>query len=786
MVTEKEIQEALANLFEDEAVEAPVKKSHVKKFLVNTILCDDSGRTREIVDNRKFEDIDSAKRYATRKLERYGDKNYISTIYTLNKTGEVADAVMQVYLKDSKVGYERLDESVQLNEMKISVDNFNSYSIMLNRLADEYKAEPSKDIKQFIIDKLHNVNFVEKMDGKQRQFITDFISKVKDENYTPDINTVLGNSKHEEKAKKPTKEKSSEKFYSYGKTIAPMTDIKKAQREKTELLKMKAQALRNQNVREGVENSSDDKVTVEFVLPGFYGYYGSSYEMLIRNRDDENINEIGKKYVEIFKEHVGEVEGIVDMEYQYTWSPRYYNYESDEIVVSATIFRSALLQTVENISNLEKQLSELNASRDGYVSFMPTAVQDFKNIIKFGDAKELEPAVTEVLEMVTDQRTIHNINEETFVWGVENLSYDEDDAEDMDESAKPLSEEYMSDEDIAKQYSDFEVINIDRRPSGQSGWIEISFPNADDIDFDSSMITGFIIYDNGKVAFDDWFPNEVAEKLAKIVKEECSKPLNEDTLRDIVHPVQAVSIDAIDRIIKKYGYDITDVIDISEQDGKHEYNCMLEIYPDSEHYGKKNLDKDTSTLEKILKSKLETNNIKVKHAHDSNGLNVYFYYSESLDEDTEKQNGKWVNKGKEGAHGIFKTKKEADAQRKAMFANGYKAESLNEASDDYKAKFMDTYKDEYKRLYNDKSARNSKEYELALDKFDEMLADGNPFIREMAAYRGDAFSSDTEAVAFINTYNRLKFKLREDENEEDNIDSIIDDWTKDLKECFKH
>lgn len=51
---------------------------------------------------------------------------------------------------------------------------------------------------------------------------------------------------------------------------------------------------------------------------------------------------------------------------------------------------------------------------------------------------------------------------------------------------------------------------------------------------------------------------------------------------------------------------------------------------------------------------------------------------ESLTEDTVKQNGKWVNKGSEGTHGKFRTKKAADAQRKAMFANGYKAESLNE------------------------------------------------------------------------------------------------------------
>lgn len=50
-----------------------------------------------------------------------------------------------------------------------------------------------------------------------------------------------------------------------------------------------------------------------------------------------------------------------------------------------------------------------------------------------------------------------------------------------------------------------------------------------------------------------------------------------------------------------------------------------------------------------------------------------------LKEDTIKQNKKWVNKGKEGTHGTFKTKKEADAQRKAMFANSGKNRDFGEA-----------------------------------------------------------------------------------------------------------
>lgn len=51
---------------------------------------------------------------------------------------------------------------------------------------------------------------------------------------------------------------------------------------------------------------------------------------------------------------------------------------------------------------------------------------------------------------------------------------------------------------------------------------------------------------------------------------------------------------------------------------------------------------------------------------------------ETLDEDTVKTKKGWVNKGKSGTHGTFRTKKAADAQRKAMFASGYKGESLNQ------------------------------------------------------------------------------------------------------------
>lgn len=69
---------------------------------------------------------------------------------------------------------------------------------------------------------------------------------------------------------------------------------------------------------------------------------------------------------------------------------------------------------------------------------------------------------------------------------------------------------------------------------------------------------------------------------------------------------------------------------------------------------------------------------------DEDALNQLYrgssYDEQSLNEDTVKRDGKWMNVGKDGKvdSGTFRTKKAADAQRKAMFANGYKGEGLNE------------------------------------------------------------------------------------------------------------
>lgn len=60
--------------------------------------------------------------------------------------------------------------------------------------------------------------------------------------------------------------------------------------------------------------------------------------------------------------------------------------------------------------------------------------------------------------------------------------------------------------------------------------------------------------------------------------------------------------------------------------------------------------------------------------NESNSKSRGKYVRKTLSEDTiQKKNGKWTNRGKDGQeHGEFDTKEEADAQRKAMFARGFK------------------------------------------------------------------------------------------------------------------
>lgn len=115
------------------------------------------------------------------------------------------------------------------------------------------------------------------------------------------------------------------------------------------------------------------------------------------------------------------------------------------------------------------------------------------------------------------------------------------------------------------------------------------------------------------------------------------------------------------------------------------YGNQLDITDDKSKKNSEVVDPNSAwgKLKKSYGDQLDLDESKSMNAWDK----LVAYYGDELtesklEEDTVKQGNKWVNKGKEGTHGTFKTKKEADAQRKAMFSQGYK-EGLNEMLDKY-------------------------------------------------------------------------------------------------------
>ena len=96
---------------------------------------------------------------------------------------------------------------------------------------------------------------------------------------------------------------------------------------------------------------------------------------------------------------------------------------------------------------------------------------------------------------------------------------------------KVLNEDmaYMSDEDIANQYSDMKItyfeINPLRNSEGWEGTFELEFPNADDIDYDSTMVNDFFAYDSegSRIAWDYWMPDEQTNYLNDIIRKEIAK-----------------------------------------------------------------------------------------------------------------------------------------------------------------------------------------------------------------------------------------------------------------------
>lgn len=89
--------------------------------------------------------------------------------------------------------------------------------------------------------------------------------------------------------------------------------------------------------------------------------------------------------------------------------------------------------------------------------------------------------------------------------------------------------DYMSDDDINKQYEGMSIISFGIEPlrnsDGWKGYFELEFPNGDDIDYDSYCLNNFFVYDldGRKIAWDRWMPNEQTHVLEDFIRQEIAK-----------------------------------------------------------------------------------------------------------------------------------------------------------------------------------------------------------------------------------------------------------------------
>jgi len=191
---------------------------------------------------------------------------------------------------------------------------------------------------------------------------------------------------------------------------------------------------------------------------------------------------------------------------------------------------------------------------------------------------------------------------------------------------KLANEEYVSDNDYENLYSDLNITELNWNSSGNSGSIEMFFGGTDplpdnysDDDLPSSKVDNFIIYDNGKIGFDHWYPENVQKELTKFIMKNRGKNLQFEQRQggdDWKRAIKKKSWDASDKI--KGGDSIDKDYGVAKYDGIHREKNDVDLeshkkknvgeYADHKQFRDKNFSTDEDGMVKKVKSlKLKLN-----------------------------------------------------------------------------------------------------------------------------------------------------------------------------------
>lgn len=141
------------------------------------------------------------------------------------------------------------------------------------------------------------------------------------------------------------------------------------------------------------------------VFKGTYGNYWGDYRPFDENGDElpcerydinhaNLLESIGKSIVDYLRlsTDLFELTGIESMTYSSYWSPRFYNFENDEIYVDITINTSVLSNYIYDHQDIFRQeIYNHHTSRDGFISMQSNKIDEWADETKmFTDFEDNE------------------------------------------------------------------------------------------------------------------------------------------------------------------------------------------------------------------------------------------------------------------------------------------------------------------------------------------------------------------------------------------------------------
>lgn len=134
-------------------------------------------------------------------------------------------------------------------------------------------------------------------------------------------------------------------------------------------------------------------------------------------------------------------------------------------------------------------------------------------------------------EEITSKTDISNIHDFQTIVVPGGVSTEEEFINAVEKDAVVDDAPLMNDEDIKKQYSGMKIKHFHlehlTHSEGWKGTFELDFPNADGIDYDTSMVNGFIVYDykGERIAWDNWMPDDQTHQLEDVIRKEIKERL---------------------------------------------------------------------------------------------------------------------------------------------------------------------------------------------------------------------------------------------------------------------